>query len=136
MNTTTWWFGIEDPESDFCGEEFFVEVHVPMDRAERCAVMIAENNFPGEEIQCYGRIGNAEAEMMGLDTYQVSFFGGAFAVMLWANAPSFPLYHTSQVLSSKNRKLFLKLFYPKTLTTPNRKRYNKYVKRGKQNEKD
>jgi len=69
MNTTTWWFGIEDAESDLCGEEFFVEVHVPMDRAKKCAVKIAKDNFPGENLKCYGRVGNAEAEMMGLDTY-------------------------------------------------------------------
>lgn len=69
MNTTTWWFGIEDANSDMCGEEFFVEVHVPMDRAKKCAMKIAKENFPKEILKCYGRVGQAEAEMMGLDTY-------------------------------------------------------------------
>ena len=69
MNTTTWWFGIEDENSDMCGEEFFVEVNVPMDRAKKCAMKIAKENFPKEILKCYGRVGQAEAEMMGLDTY-------------------------------------------------------------------
>lgn len=69
MKVTTWWFAINDDESDLCGEEFLVEVNVPMDRAKACAMKIARDNFPHEKIECYGRVGNAEAEMMGLDTY-------------------------------------------------------------------
>ena len=69
MNTTTWWFGIEDENSNLCGEEFFVEVNVPKDRAKACAKKQAEKIFPNEKLICYGRVGFAEAEMMGLDTY-------------------------------------------------------------------
>lgn len=69
MTRTTWWFAINDENSDMCGEEFLVEVNVPMDRAKACAVKIAKKNFPHEKLKCYGRVGLAEAEMMGLDTY-------------------------------------------------------------------
>ena len=69
MPRTTWWFGIEDENSDLCGEEFLVEVNVPMDRAKACATKIAKENFPREKLTCYGRVGVVEAEEMGLDTY-------------------------------------------------------------------
>ena len=66
---TTWWFGINDENSDLCGEEFFVEVNVTLDIAKREAIKIAKENFPNEKISCYGRVSETEAEMMGLDTY-------------------------------------------------------------------
>jgi hypothetical protein len=67
--TTTWWFAVDDEDSDLFGEEFFVEVDVPMDKAKREAMKIAKENFPKTRLTCYGRISNAEAEAMGLDTY-------------------------------------------------------------------
>ena len=66
---TTWWFGITNEDSDLCGEEFFVEVDVPLDRAKAEAKRIAKENFPNEILSCYGRVSASEAEMMGLDTY-------------------------------------------------------------------
>lgn len=66
---TTWWFGITNEYSNLCGEEFFVEVDVPLDRAKREARRIAQMNFPNETLSCYGRVSATEAEMMGLDTY-------------------------------------------------------------------
>ena len=69
IKTTTWWFGIDDPDSDLCGEEFFVEVNAFPDIAKRVAIGRAAALFPNEEIKCYGRVSAFEAEMMGLDTY-------------------------------------------------------------------
>lgn len=69
---TTWWFVIDDEESDLCGEEFFVEVEGTMDIAKQIAINKANELFPDipyEKIKCYGRVSNTEAEMMGLDTY-------------------------------------------------------------------
>jgi hypothetical protein len=66
---TTWWFGINDENSDLCGEEFFVEVNVTLDIAKREAIKMAKEIFPNEKISCYGRVSTLEAEMMGLDTY-------------------------------------------------------------------
>ena len=65
----TYWFCIEDVDSDLCGEEFFVEVDVPLEQAEKEAMRIAQENFPNEKIECYGRVSEMEAEIMGLDTY-------------------------------------------------------------------
>ena len=67
--TTTWWFGITNEYSDLCGEEFFVEVEVPLSDAKALAKQIAKENFPDEDITCFGRVSATEAEMMGLDTY-------------------------------------------------------------------
>ena len=67
--TTTWWFGIDDPDSDLCGEEFFVEIESAPDAAKQAAIERAAELFPDEEVKCYGRVSAFEAEMMGLDTY-------------------------------------------------------------------
>ena len=66
---STWWFGLNDENSDLCGEEFFVEVNVTLDKAKAEAMKQAKKIFPGEKITCYGRVSEFEAEMMGLDTY-------------------------------------------------------------------
>ena len=65
MWTTYWWI-IEDEDSELCGEEFFTE----LENAGR-----KEHNdyvtelFPNENPRCLGRVTHEEAEMMGLDTY-------------------------------------------------------------------
>ena len=66
---STWWFAINDENSDLCGEEFFVEVNVTLDKAKVEAIKIAKENFPNEKLTCYGRVSFEEAEIMGLDTY-------------------------------------------------------------------
>ena len=66
---TTWWFEINDENSNLCGEEFFVEVNVTLDIAKREAIKIAKEIFPNENPRCLGRVSETEAEMMGLDTY-------------------------------------------------------------------
>lgn len=69
MKTTTWWFAITGEDSDLCGEEFFVEVYTTLDKAKAEAIHMAERIFEGEQLICYGRVSQVEAEMMGLDTY-------------------------------------------------------------------
>ena len=69
MKWTTWWFAINDEDSDLYGEEFFVEVNVTLDKAKAEAIKIAKENFPNEKLTCYGRISETQAETMGLDTY-------------------------------------------------------------------
>ena len=69
MKWTTWWFGIEDEDSELEGEEFFVEVDVTLDKAKQEAIKIAKENFPNTKLTCYGRVSQEDAEMMGLDTY-------------------------------------------------------------------
>ena len=69
MKTTTWWFAITGEDSDLCGEEFFVEVYTELELAKAEAIRVAGQIFPGEQLVCYGRVSQAEAEMMGLDTY-------------------------------------------------------------------
>lgn len=64
--TTTYWWGIEDPNSELCGEEFFTELENATKENHRA---YAEEIFPGETLKCYGRVSETEAEMMGLDTY-------------------------------------------------------------------
>lgn len=66
---STWWFAINDENSDLCGEEFFVEVNVTLDKAKAEAIKIAKEIFPNEKLTCYGRVSSKEAEIMGLDTY-------------------------------------------------------------------
>ena len=66
---STWWFGFEDENSDLCGEEFFVEVNVTLDKAKAEAIKQAKKIFPNEKITCYGRVSKLDAEIMGLDTY-------------------------------------------------------------------
>lgn len=67
----TYWFGIEDEESELCGEEFFIEVQDCFDAKEtrKYAIKYAKEIFPNEKLTCYGKVTEEEAEMMGLDTY-------------------------------------------------------------------
>lgn len=66
-NWTTYWWGIEDEDSDLCGEEFFTELPDNATRTEH--EQYAHEIFPDETLKCYGKVSEAEAEMMGLDTY-------------------------------------------------------------------
>lgn len=63
---TTYWWGIEDEDSELCGEEFFTELE-NAGRAEHNKYVL--ELFPNENVKCYGRVTEEEAEMMGLDTY-------------------------------------------------------------------
>ena len=69
MRHTTWWFAVDDENSELDGEEFFVEVFATMDNAKAEALRIAKENFPDINLACYGRVSYATAEAMGLDTY-------------------------------------------------------------------
>ena len=62
----TYWFAIDDENSDLCGEEFFVEL---ADATKEDAIAYAHELFPDEELTYCGRVSAIEAEMMGLDTY-------------------------------------------------------------------
>ena len=64
----TYWFEVIGENSDLCGEEFFVEVESGADALEM-AWDIACENFPDEELKCYGAVTSYFAEMAGLDTY-------------------------------------------------------------------
>ena len=64
--TTTYWWAITGEDSDLCGEEFFTELDNADKKQHR---EYAESIFPGEKLTCYGKISEAEAEAMGLDTY-------------------------------------------------------------------
>lgn len=59
-----YWFGIEDEESEFCGEEFFVQAF-----SFKSAKRIAQDLFPKETLSYYGVVSDYRAESMGLDTY-------------------------------------------------------------------
>ena len=63
---TTYWWGINDEDSELCGEEFFTELEDADKSAHRA---YAKQIFPNERLTCYGKITEEEAEMMGLDTY-------------------------------------------------------------------
>lgn len=65
-NWTTYWWGIEDEDSELCGEEFFTELE-NADKAMHRAYV--KELFPNENPRCYGKVTEEEAEMMGLDTY-------------------------------------------------------------------
>ena len=65
MWTTYWWI-IEDEESELCGEEFFTELKDATRAQHRNYV---KELFPNENPRCLGRVSEEEAEMMGLDTY-------------------------------------------------------------------
>lgn len=62
-------FEVVGEDSDLCGEEFFVAVCIPEDEIRQRAWEIAKQNFPHEELKCYGWVDDDEAEEMGLDTY-------------------------------------------------------------------
>lgn len=63
---TTYWWGIEDEDSDLCGEEFFTELENATLEDHKKYV---KKLFPNENLVCYGKVSAVEAEMMGLDTY-------------------------------------------------------------------
>lgn len=63
-----YWFIVTSEDSDCYGEEFFVEV-LDNEEAHDMAWDIATENFPNEELKCYGRVSDTFAEMMGFDTY-------------------------------------------------------------------
>ena len=63
-----YWFVVITDGGDLEGEEFLVEVRNDID-AHDMAWDIACENFPNEDLRCYGRISVEEAEMLGLDTY-------------------------------------------------------------------
>lgn len=63
---TTYWFGIVGEYSDLCGEEFFTELK---NASKEEHIKYAQEQFPNEELKCYGRVSEEYAEMMGLDTY-------------------------------------------------------------------
>lgn len=57
-------FECVDEDSKLCGEQFFVEC----DSLEE-AWMIADSNFPNEELDYLGKYDPEEAEILGYDTY-------------------------------------------------------------------
>lgn len=63
---TTYWWAINDEDSELCGEEFFTELENADKREHRA---YAKQIFPNERLTCYGRVTEEEAERMGLDTY-------------------------------------------------------------------
>lgn len=63
---TTYWWTIDDVDSDLCGEEFFTEL---LNGTKTDHVTYVKDLFPNEHPKCLGRVSEAEAEMMGLDTY-------------------------------------------------------------------
>jgi len=63
---TTYWWVIDDEESDLCGEEFFTELK-NADAIEHKKYV--KELFPNETVKCFGMVSEEEAEMMGLDTY-------------------------------------------------------------------
>lgn len=67
--TTTWHFEVWGEDSDLFGEQFFVEVEGNLDTAKARAMAIAQENFPGELLKCWGRVSKLTAEMAGYDTY-------------------------------------------------------------------
>lgn len=60
----TYWFEVVGEDSILCGEQFFVEA----DNYDEAHAIVNEY-FPNEEITCYGKVSEYEAEMMGFDTY-------------------------------------------------------------------
>ena len=63
---TTYWWGIDDEYSDLAGEEFFTELE---DADYNDHEAYARGIFPNENLRCYGKVSEYEAELMGLDTY-------------------------------------------------------------------
>ena len=62
----TYWFEIDDKDSDLCGEEFFVELK---DAQKSDAYRYACEIFPDVHLRLIAEVSQFEAEMMGLDTY-------------------------------------------------------------------
>ena len=65
MYTTYWWI-IEDENSEICGEEFFTEL---LNGTYEHHVNYVLELFPNENPRCLGQVSEEEAEMIGLDTY-------------------------------------------------------------------
>lgn len=65
-NWSTYWFVVDDENSDICGEEFFTELE---NATKADHIKYAQEIFPGEKLKCYGKVSATEAEIMGLDTY-------------------------------------------------------------------
>lgn len=63
---TTYWWMIDNEDSELFGEEFFTELK---DATYEQHVDYACKLFPNENPRCLGKISAEEAEMMGLDTY-------------------------------------------------------------------
>ena len=63
---TTYWWNIYGDDSSLCGEEFFTALETDDELEHR---KYASSIFPGELLSCFGKISEAEAEMIGLDTY-------------------------------------------------------------------
>lgn len=63
---TTYWWAIATDDSDLYGEEFFTELE---NGSLKAHWDYARNLFPGECLRCLGRVSEAQAEAMGLDTY-------------------------------------------------------------------
>jgi len=63
---TTYWWHIYGEGSSLEGEEFFTELKTDDEQEHR---KHAQSIFPGEMLNCLGRISEVEAEMIGLDTY-------------------------------------------------------------------
>ena len=64
---TGYWWGITDPDSELCGEEFLTALEGASKEEHEKYV---KDLFPFEKtITCYGRVTEYEADMLGLDTY-------------------------------------------------------------------
>lgn len=61
-------FEIVDENSDFYGEQFFVEVKESAE-SKKEARKIAKENFPKSRFRITGPYSSEYAEMVGLDTY-------------------------------------------------------------------
>lgn len=63
---STYWWRIEDENSDLCGEQFFTELKNANAIEHK---KYAQSIFPNEKLTCYGLVSEELAESMGLDTY-------------------------------------------------------------------
>lgn len=66
---TTYWWGINDEDSELCGEEFFTELLLSDGDMKAIHTEYAQSIFPNEKLTCYGEVDEIEAEILGLDTY-------------------------------------------------------------------
>jgi hypothetical protein len=64
--TTIYLFKVVGENSEIYGEEFLTELE---NASKEEHIAYAREWFPSEEIRCYGRVSEFEAEMMGIDTY-------------------------------------------------------------------
>lgn len=63
---TTFWWCFTDEYSEMAGEEFFTELKT---NSFADHLRYVKELFPNEVVKCLGKVTEAEAEMMGLDTY-------------------------------------------------------------------